>query len=127
MGEKKTISAIAAVLCAGMFGPPAAASTMETFAACTGRLSAELEHAWLMGEEGEASLAAQRSAFIEILSAITPPDESRRALSVRIDAKQAHAVILTRATFADDPSQIQWATAQARLHLRACTDLLLSS
>ena len=103
------------------------ADMLETFASCTGRLSAEVEHAWLMGAGEVDYLTHQRSEFIALLTAVTPPDQNRQALAIRIDAKMAHSEILTLATFSRDNAQMDWALKQAARHIRGCTELLLTS
>lgn len=107
--------------------PPAAAQPLyETFAVCTGRFSAEMEHAWLMGAEADTA-QDRRAVFLSLLDAATPQDQRRHALSVRIDAKLAHAQILTQATFGQGNVRAVWALRRAKIGRDACETLLLDS
>ncbi len=99
---------------------------LRTFASCAGRLSAEMEHQWLMSDPASDRTEAQRAAMISLIDAIMAPGQGRDVLHWRIDAKQAHAVLLTRATFNDDEDDAAWALARAEAQLAACTGLLLS-
>ncbi len=69
---------------------------------------------------------AQRASMLSLVEAIMTPDQGRDVLNWRIDAKQAHAVLLTRATFNDDADDAAWALNRAEAYLAACTGLLLS-
>jgi len=69
---------------------------------------------------------AQRAAVLDILAAIMEPDQGRAVLAWRLQAKHAQSVLLTRATFNDDPVDAAWAAAQAGRMTQSCTQLLLS-
>ena len=116
-------------ICAG--GQAAALSQSDrldrVFAGCAGRFSAEMEHAWLMGDSESDALQAQRSAFVSLLEAATPEGQERSILSYRIDTKLAHASLLTLATFTDDEQQAQTARSLAQQHLAQCRTLLLGT
>lgn len=99
---------------------------LRTFAACTGRLSATMEHQWLMSDPASDLTHAQRAAMLSLVEAIMTPDRGREVLGWRVEAKQAHAVLLTRATFNEDPADAAWALGRAEAHLAHCTGLLLS-
>ena len=99
---------------------------LQTFASCAGRLSAEMEHQWLMSDPATDRTEAQRASMLSLVEAIMTPDQGRDVLTWRIDAKQAHAVLLTRATFNDDADDAAWALNRAEAYLAACTGLLLS-
>lgn len=112
----------------GLFSFPALAGAdpLHTFASCAGRLSATMEHQWLMSDPASDRTEAQRAAMLSLIDAIMTPDQGRDVLAWRIDAKQAHAVLLTRATFNDNPADATWALRRAEAELAACTGLLLS-
>jgi hypothetical protein len=112
----------------GMSALPASAGDdpLRTFASCAGRLSAQVEHQWLMSDPASERTEAQRAAMISLLEAIMPSDAARQVLAWRIDAKQAQAVLLTRATFNDDAGDAAWAARRAEMQVAACTGLLLS-
>lgn len=99
----------------------------RVFAGCAGRYSAEMEHAWLMGDSDSDVLQAQRSAFVSLLEATTPQGQERSVLSYRIDTKLAHASLLTLATFTDDEQKADVARSLAQQHLSQCRTLLLGT
>ena len=99
---------------------------LRTFASCVGRLSAEMEHQWLLSDPASDRTKSQRAAMLSLVEATMAPDQRRDVLNWRIDAKQAHAVLLTRATFNTDANDAAWALARAEKQLAACTGLLLS-
>lgn len=109
---------------AGAFAMPQ--DPLQTFASCVGRLSATMEHQWLMSDPASDRTAAQRAAMLSLVDAVMAPDQGRQVLAWRIDAKQAHAVLLTRATFSGDAEDASWALRQAEAQLAQCTGLLLS-
>ena len=98
---------------------------LRVFAGCTGRLSAEMEHAWLMNDDRADALEAQRLQFVSILQAIMPQDQARETLNMRIDAKLAHSAMLTTAVFGTDPKLARMAKRQAMLRVQDCQNLLL--
>lgn len=98
---------------------------LTKMAGCTGRFSAELEHAWLMQDRQREELEQQRENFIAILDAITPAASARTLLAHRVDAKQAQSVLLKLGEFATDPNQATWARQQARHYREQCASLLL--
>jgi hypothetical protein len=65
--------------------------------------------------------------MIDILKALTTHENARFVLSHRIDAKLAHASLLTRASFATDPKVVRWANAQSERQIAACNSLTLAA
>ena len=100
---------------------------VTAFATCAGRFSAELEHAWLMYDERASEFEHRRKQFIDLLNATVPSDRRRHALSLRIDAKLAHAQLLTQATFSGDADRSAWAVRRAKSEIANCTGYLLES
>ena len=96
-----------------------------TFANCAGRLSALMEHQWLMGDPASDRTQAQRRAMIALLEATTPTDHLQPTLARRIEAKEAQARLLTRATFNDDADDAGWALRRSEAEIAACVGLLL--
>lgn len=96
------------------------------FAACTGRLSAQMAHEWLMQSDAAESTEHHRSLLVQLLAAVSDPETETALMSVRIEAKAAHAALLRRATFGEDPDDRAWARRTAESHVRACTAMLLS-
>lgn len=99
---------------------------LQTFAACAGRLSAVMEYQWMFDGDASERTKIQRRAVLDLISAIMEPDMGRQVLHWRLTAKQAHNVLLTRATFNQDAGDANWAREQATLYERECTGLLLS-
>ena len=95
------------------------------FAGCAGRLSAEMEHAWLVSDARADALQGQRERFVAILQAIMPMDRARETLHHRVEAKLAHSAILTTARFGDDPRLSRLAKQQARVQVQSCQAMLL--
>ena len=123
-GIKTILGAVALVV---ISGPPlqARGALADMFAQCAGRYSAEMEHAWLMGGSDAEVLGAQRGRFVTLLDATVAPTEAGTALSVRIEAKLAHASLLTLATFNTDTRRADVARATAHRHLQTCAGMLL--
>ncbi|MCV6592061.1 MAG: hypothetical protein OIF48_03845 [Silicimonas sp.] len=99
----------------------------DMFAACTGRYSAEMEHAWLVQDDRAGGFEQKRRQFIELLEAVVPAEERRAALHRRIEAKMAHAQLLTQAWFSNDHDRALWARSRARAEMNYCAGLLLDS
>lgn len=100
---------------------------VSSFAACAGRFSAELEHAWLLNDARADEITHRRTQFLDLLDATVPADQRRHALHLRIDAKVAHAQLLTAASFSRDPDRSGWAGRRAKSEIDYCTGFLLES
>lgn len=100
---------------------------MSDFATCAGRFSAELEHAWLMSDEQADEIERSRHMFIDLLNAAIPSEQSRHALHLRIEAKVAHASLLTQATFSRDQERALWAVRRAEAEIAYCNGFLHES
>lgn len=127
MSRKKIYTAI---FCA-MLGCAANASDRreltEIIATCTGRMSAELEFAWLLSDPNADALEKKRSNFVDILDALRLDEAARRLLAIRIDAKMAHAELLTTAYFGFDVDRSKRAQKLALKFKNRCENLLLDS
>ncbi|WP_306111032.1 MULTISPECIES: hypothetical protein [unclassified Roseovarius] len=111
-----------------MLGGPAAATTLpQVFASCTGRFSAELEHAWLMRSVDAEVLELRRAHFEDMLASVTKNEMRSSLLDQRIKAKSAHAHILSMAQFERDPDIARWARHRAKVEIGYCESLLLES
>lgn len=102
------------------------ASLTQQFATCAGRLSAQMEFEWLLTDPAADQTEQERAAMIALLDSVAAPEDRRRALAIRIEAKHAQSVLLTRAHFNDDPSDAAWALDRAAVELGACRALILS-
>ena len=115
-----------ALIVTGLTNPARASDDLVmVFAGCTGRISAEMEHAWLMNDARADVLHQQRQRFVSILEAIMPPERARETLSHRIEAKLAHSAMLTTANFGTNPRLSDLAKRQARVRLESCQTMLL--
>lgn len=118
----------AAVLC--LAASPAVAGPLPplvvTFTNCAGRLSAQMEHEWLMMDPASARTEALRAAMIGLVEAVMPLDRGRDVMALRIEAKQAQAALLTRATFQREKPGADWALVRAEREIAACAALLVS-
>lgn len=99
---------------------------VHQFATCSGRLSAQMEFQWLLGDENADRTQQEREAMIALLEAVTPPEARRSALATRIQAKYAQNRLLTRATFNADEDDAAWAAARAEVEIGSCRALILS-
>ena len=98
-----------------------------TFAYCAGRFSAELEHAWLMRDPDADRIHYNRRQFLELLDATAPVDQHNRLLALRVDAKVAHAALLSTAVFSGNSDRAHWAAARAQSEISICLGFLLDS
>lgn len=125
MGSLKTFI-VGLVLAVSVPLPAVAADGIHwIFANCTGRLSAQMEHQWLINDANADRTKAHRAAMLALLEATMPADRGRDVLARRIEAKQAQAVLLTRATFNNDADDAQWALRRAEMEISQCVGMLL--
>ncbi len=102
-------------------------SLVQVFAGCVGRLSAQVEHEWVMQDTRAETTEQVRSNSEAVLQALlTSPDAAQQALNWRIDAKHAQAQLLTRATFNENAEDATWAKRRAKDEIAKCANLLLS-
>ena len=99
---------------------------VRTFATCTGRLSALMEHQWLLGSEGSDHTEMRRNQMETLLDSVMRPGSGPQVLALRIEAKFALAELLTRVTFGHDPLVASWAAERVEVQIAACDSLLLS-
>jgi len=95
---------------------------LNHFATCAGRLSAQMEHEWLLPQGGTDQTEDHREAMLDLLYATMGPDDGQQVLAWRIEAKVAHAGLLTRAIFKED----NWAAQRAFQMVQACTSIMMS-
>lgn len=125
MSRLKTLSFGLALTIVSVGAAEALDDLTREFAYCTGRYSAEMEHAWLMSDASAEVPEARRAAFVSLLEAVAPDGSGSSILNYRISAKVAHAALLVRASFSEDAQTQANAKAQARTHLEACDRFLL--
>lgn len=100
-------------------------SLVKAFASCTGRYSAEMEHAWLVNDPKASDHELRRRGFVALLEATVTPTDVRRTLSYRVNTKHAHSLLLQVATFSSDASKAKTARDTASRLLEQCDLLLL--
>ena len=70
---------------------------------------------------------AHRAAMIDLLDAVLPEGAGRDALKHRSAARQAHAALLTRATFNQNPRDAAWAQRRVEMEISQCQALVVQS
>ena len=118
---------LAVVLACSATIASAAGPLFETFAKCSGQLSAAMEHAWLTQSDDADTLKQQREDTVRLLNAVTPQGLESAAMNARVHAKFALAALLTTATFSPDKRRADWAKARSTRQIRHCQSLLLKS
>lgn len=126
MSTLRTIVLALAALFAAHGSAQATSAIDMIFAGCVGRMSAEMEHAWLLGEDGEEA-AERREVFLSLLEATMVRDRARDLLAHRIAAKMSQASLLTLASFADDETRAIRARELSLAEVASCRRLLLDS
>ncbi|MEP4195339.1 MAG: hypothetical protein ABJL99_06850 [Aliishimia sp.] len=127
MSSLRTLK-IALVVSTLVGGPVLAQSNIAlVFAGCVGRMSAEMEHAWLLGDPEADRHKALRSTFLTLLDATMPAGTGRDMLNHRIDVKLAHSSLLTTARFESDVERANAAKSIAVRHVSTCRKMLLDS
>ena len=108
-------------------GPAAAISLPHVFADCTGRYSAELEHAWLAQSADPEILESRRARFEDLLESVSSSATRKTLLDQRIRAKAAHTRILGIAFLAGNADRARWARRRAAVEIGYCESFLLES
>lgn len=111
---------------AQVFDISAPSDPVRFFAACSGRLSAQMEFQWLMQDPAADQTREHRERMLDLLQAVMPQGAGPDVLTWRINAKMAHAALLTRGTFEGDTEDAAWARASADAALAQCTGMMLS-
>ena len=99
---------------------------MRDFATCTGRFSAEVEHAWLVRTIEAERHSQMYDNMSALLDAVTSPDDEISARALLIEAKAAHSRLLLQAAFGWDAERRRIAEKRARFLLLSCTALILA-
>ncbi len=99
----------------------------RNFASCAGRLTALMHHQWLLAESDAQQTEAWRSTMIDLLDATLPGNAraGREALHYRSAARQAHAALLSRATFNENGRDAGWARRRAEAEIAQCQALMI--
>ena len=125
MGRMKTLYWVALTcMCLPAFAK-ADDGLLKLFAECTGRLSAQVEHYWLLGDPRSEQAVKTRADLIEIVESVSlTPSDDVRAMAVRLDAKVAQAQLLRHATFNSDASSAAWSARRAGALVAGCVALV---
>lgn len=125
MGSLKTYLRCFALLCA-LSAPPAARADgdlpddpLRFFAICAGRMSALMEHQWLVDGPASDITKARRAAVLDVVASLTPPGKEAQVMAWRIEAKAAHAALLGQSRHGRDANRSR-AEHQAEGLLRPC-------
>jgi len=97
---------------------------LRFFATCAGRMSALMEHQWIVDGPASDATKAKRQSVLEVVEALTPPGDEAVVMGWRIEAKAAHAALLA-ATRHGGAAAVLRAERRA-LALQAECDALLS-
>lgn len=107
MSGLKTSLRIMALACALSAPLAARAQTdipddpLRFFAACAGRMSALMEHQWIVDGPASDATKARRADLLDLVTALTPPGAEAQVMGWRVEAKAAHAALLARSRQGD--------------------------
>lgn len=96
------------------------------FATCTGRLSAMVEHQWLMSDPKSDATAALRDDMVQLMDAAMADGQAQQAMAWRLEAKVAAAALLRRAAFGQDPALARWSQRRAVELVDGCRAIILA-
>lgn len=96
------------------------------FATCAGRLSALMEHQWLVDGPASERTAREVAAFSDLVQALITPDDGGRILALRIEAKMAQRALLMQADFGRDQRLSAHAARRAADLIGTCRAIVLS-
>lgn len=74
---------------------------LRFFAACAGRMSALMEHQWIVDGPASEATKARRADLLDLVTALTPPGAEAQVMGWRVEAKAAHAALLARSRKGD--------------------------
>jgi hypothetical protein len=98
---------------------------LRLFASCAGRLSALMEHQWLLSDPEAEVTAAERDAMLSLVSTMVGPEDEALALTLRVAAKAVQADLLSQARFGQDDARAARAARQSDDLIGMCRSLLL--
>lgn len=114
-----------AVILASMSGAESE-PLLDRFAVCTGRLSAELESQWLFSDPRADATEALRDTMRDLYHSVSTSESEAPGLAKLLDAKVAHARLLTQAHFSRDAAVRTLSRRRADNQVALCASLLLS-
>jgi len=129
MGGLRTYLRATALVCALAAPQAVRAETdipddpLHFFATCAGRLSALMEHQWLVDGPASEATKARRAALLEVVEAMMPPGSESQVMAWRVEAKAAHATLLGQSRHGSAAAMARAARRAERLET-ACTAYL---
>ena len=96
------------------------------FAGCLGRYSAEMEHEWMLGRDGDDAKAT-REVFVSLLEATMDENQAKQVLAHRIASKLSQSSLLSVASFSRDTERASRAAELRQIEIANCRRLLLDS
>lgn len=99
---------------------------LRQFAICAGRLSALMEHQWLVDGPASEQTAHHVRAVTDLIAAIVIEHDKHRALAWRIEAKVALRALLMQANFGTDAKRGELAKERSDALIGPCRAMLLS-
>lgn len=120
-GLRTVLACFAVLLPVPAAADPGLPDPLRHFAACTGRLSALVEHQWRVDGPASDVTARARDAMADLMAAVTTADTAIPAMALRIETKVAHAALLWQAHHRQDRA----AAARATALVAPCRGLLL--
>lgn len=125
MGGLRTYLRAPALICA-LAAPVAAQAYTDVpddplhfFATCAGRMSAMMEHQWLVDGPASDLTKARRAAVLDVVASLTPPGAEAQVMAWRVEAKAAHAALLGQSRHGPAPNQTR-AAKRAAMLLQSC-------
>lgn len=120
-GSAVAVAALLALAAPLRAAPEGPGGLLADFATCTGRMSALVEHRWLMARD-PAQAEAEHAAMGDVLDAVLTPDTAIRAMEWRVTAKAAMRALLQRADLQNDTA----ARDRAAVLIGQCRRLILA-
>jgi hypothetical protein len=93
------------------------------FATCTGRLSALMEHQWIVDGPASDRTRQDRDAMLSLVEAAMREGEAVQVMAWRIEAKAAHAALLAQSR-SPDAAQAKRAERQAGVLMQGCSAIM---
>lgn len=89
---------------------------LHFFATCAGRMSALMEHQWIVDGPASDATKARRADILDLVAALTPPGAEAQVMGWRVEAKAAHAALLARTRHGDAAITTRAARQAMALH-----------
>jgi hypothetical protein len=84
-------------------------------------MSAMMEHQWLVDGPASDITKARRAAVLDVVASLTPPGAEAQVMAWRVEAKAAHAALLSASRHAPAPAPAQTRAAKrAAMLVREC-------